>query len=146
MATDMIKLSDAQTLRVVASSPAVLELESTWSPGGKTPPTHRHPRQHEHFEVLAGHLTVELDGARPRILRPGETIDVPPGTLHRMWNAGTEPARASWRVSPALRTEAMFRFIDQGMTPIRGVQLLWTFRHEFRLGRPKVFAARATNP
>jgi quercetin dioxygenase-like cupin family protein len=137
MATDSIKLSDAQTLRVVASSPEALELESSWTTGGRRPPTHWHPRQHELFEVLAGRLTVELDGKPPQILRPGETVDVPPRTSHRMWNAGPEPARALWRVSPALRTEEMFRFIDRGMSPIRGVQLLWTFRHEFRLGTPK---------
>lgn len=82
MATDTIKLSDAQTLRVVASSPEALELESSWTTGGRRPQTHWHPRQHELFEVLAGRLTVELDGKPPQILRPGETVDVPPRTSH----------------------------------------------------------------
>lgn len=137
MATDTIRLSDAQTLRVVESSPEALELESTWSTSGKKPPTHWHPRQHERFEVLAGRLAVEVDGEPPRVLRPGDTIEVPPRTAHRMWNAGAELARASWRVSPALRTEEMFRFIEPGASPIKGVRVLWTFRDEFRLGKPR---------
>ena len=135
-ASDTIRLSEAQTLRVIASSPETLEVESTWATGGKLPPTHWHPRQHEHFEVLDGELSVELAGRPAQVLRPGDTIDVPPRTAHRMWNAGSAPARASWRVTPALRTEEMFRFIDHGMSRLRGMRMLWTFRHEFRLGKP----------
>jgi len=137
VASETLRLSATQTLRVVASSPESLDLESTWLPGGKKPPAHWHPRQHERFEVVTGRLTVVLDGGPAQILGPGETIDVAPGVVHRMWNAGPEVARASWRVSPALRTEAMFRFIEGGMSPIRSVRMLWTFRHEFRLGKPK---------
>lgn len=135
MATDTLRLSEAQTLRVVARSPDALELESTWTAGGKQPPAHWHPRQHEHFEVHEGQLTVQIGVDPPRVLGVGDTIDVPPRTSHRMWNAGPEPARASWRVTPALRTEGMFRFIDRGMSPLRGVRLLWVFRREFRLGK-----------
>lgn len=53
-----------------------------------------------------------------------------------MWNAGSEPARATWRVSPALRTEEMFRYIGRGMSPLRGLWMLWAFRREYRVGRP----------
>lgn len=137
MSTDTIKLSATQTLLVVASSPAALELESTWTTVDKKPPSHWHPQQHEHFEVLAGQLTVVTNGGPPQILRLGETIDVPPGTVHQMWNGGPDPARASWRVTPALRTEEMFRYIERGLSPMRGARMLWTFRHEFRIGMPK---------
>lgn len=136
METGAIKLSAAQSLRVVARTPEVLELESTWATGGSPPPTHWHPRQYEHFAVLDGQLTVQLGDGPARVLLPGDTVDVPARTPHRMWNAGAEPARASWRVTPAQRTEEMFRYIDRGMSPLRGLWMLWAFRHEYRIGRP----------
>lgn len=132
----VIKLSEAQSLRVVARTPEALDLESTWATGGSPPPTHWHPRQHERFEVLEGELTVRLGGGPPRVLGPGDAIEVPPRTAHCMWNAGSGQARATWRVTPALRTEEMFRYIDRGMSPVRGLWMLWAFRHEYRIGRP----------
>jgi quercetin dioxygenase-like cupin family protein len=139
MRTDTIRLGPNQTLRVVGSSPDALELESTWetSQGGKKPPAHWHPRQHERFEVLEGRLTVGVGDEAPRGLAPGDSLDVPPGTAHRMWNDGPATCRATWRISPALRTEEMFRFIERGLNPWRSVRMLWTFRNEFRLGRPR---------
>jgi quercetin dioxygenase-like cupin family protein len=138
MTVDNIKLGETQTLRVVRSSTEALELESTWQPGGGTPPhTHWHPHQHEHFEVLVGELTVRLGGEASRVLAAGEAIEVPPRTAHSMWNAGTAPCSATWRVTPARRTEEMFRTIDAGLGPLDKVRLLWTFRHEFRLGSPR---------
>lgn len=133
---DVLRLSAAQSLRVVARAPEALDLESTWATGGSPPPTHRHPRQHERFEVLDGELTVRLGDEPPRVLRPGEVIEVPARTAHCMWNAGPKSVRATWRVSPALRTEEMFRYIDRGMSPLRGLRMLWMFRHEYRIGRP----------
>lgn len=130
----MIKLSATQTLQVVESTPEVLRVESTWTAGGegKPPPRHYHPNQEEHFEVLEGELTVELAGEPPRVLRVGETLEVPRGTVHRMWNAGPVTARAAWRVTPRLGTEEMFRFVAEGMSPLRTATLLWKFRNEFR--------------
>lgn len=133
MTGDVIKLGEGQTLRIIASSPEALELESTWTSGGKKPQRHYHPGQDERFEVLAGQLTVELGSDPPRVLQPGDTLEVPLGTSHRMWNDGPEPARASWRVTPRLRTEEMFRFVGKGMSPVRIATLLATFRHEYRL-------------
>lgn len=131
-----IRLSPQQTLDVVASSPAVLELEATWQPGGTPPPTHWHPHQAEHFEVLEGELTVRLGSVEPRVLAAGETLDVPPRTAHAMWNAGAAPCRASWRVTPAQRTEEMFRAVERSRG-LGKVRLIWTFRNEFRLGSPR---------
>lgn len=132
--TDTLALSPAQTLRVITSTPAALTVESTWTIVPDGPPrTHYHPHQHEHFEVLAGALTVQLDDAPPRTLHLGDTLDVPARTVHRMWNAGPEPTRASWRITPRMRTEEMFRFIDDGLSPRRIAVMLWAFRREFRL-------------
>ena len=45
-------------------------------------------------------------------MQEGETIDIPRGTPHQMWNDGPVPARASWQTRPAGRTEQWFRDID----------------------------------
>lgn len=116
------------------STPDVLEIESTWTTSTKKPPTHWHPRQQEHFEVLEGELTVELDGAG-QVLVVGDTIDVPPRTGHCMWNDSAATTRATWQITPALRTEEMFRFIDRETSLLGRIRMLVMFRHEFRLGR-----------
>jgi mannose-6-phosphate isomerase-like protein (cupin superfamily) len=132
-----LTLTSHQTLHVMASSPAMLELESTWLPGGSPPRAHWHPTQSEQFEVLEGALTVEIDGHAVRVLGPNETLQVPPRTAHRMWNASTEVTRASWRVTPAQRTETMFRTIAGGLNPVTAVVFLWKYRREMRFGKPR---------
>jgi quercetin dioxygenase-like cupin family protein len=133
--SETLVLTAHQTLQVVASSPGMLELESTWLPGGSPPRTHWHPTQREEFEVLEGALTVEIDGQPVRVLRASETLQVPPRTAHRMWNASTDVTRASWRVTPPQRTEEMFRTIAGGLNPVTAMVLLWKYRREMRLGK-----------
>lgn len=133
--TDTLRLSPAQTLEVLRSTPEALDLISTWQPGGKQPPIHWHPAQHERFEILDGALTVEVGSDSPRVLGVGEVLDVPPRTAHRMWNAGSSTARAHWTITPARRSEQMFRFIDHGTAGLRRLVFLVRFRNEFRLGR-----------
>jgi mannose-6-phosphate isomerase-like protein (cupin superfamily) len=128
MDDDLIRLGPHQTLRVVSSTADALELEAEWQPGGTAPPGHLHPGQDEHFEVLEGELTTVVEG-RERVIAAGEAFDVPRGSAHRMWNAGAAPARATWRVTPALRTEEMFRTIASGGAP----DFLERFAAEFRL-------------
>ncbi len=122
---------------MIDSGPDALTVEATWQPGGKAPRTHWHPHQAEHFMVLDGELTVLLGDEGPRVVAAGGAFDVPARTAHAMWNAGDDPCRATWRVTPARRTEQMFRTIDAGLNPVRAVRMLWVFRHEFRLGRPR---------
>jgi Cupin domain len=90
----------------------MLEVEGSWQGRGKPPPAHYHPSQDEHFEVLEGTLTARVDGEK-RELGPGETLDVPRGTIHQMWNAGDAPVRARWQTRPAGRTEQLLRGIDR---------------------------------
>jgi mannose-6-phosphate isomerase-like protein (cupin superfamily) len=130
--TDTLPLGKHQHVRVISSTADLLELQSTWSPGGDPPRAHYHPAQDERFDVLEGELMVDLAGTQ-RVLGPGEQIAVPRRTVHQMWNAGSEPARATWQVTPALQTEEMFRAIDAAPSPIQMVRLLWTYRREFRL-------------
>jgi quercetin dioxygenase-like cupin family protein len=109
---DELKLTPSESVTVKSSSPELLEVEGHYGPGGKPPPAHFHPAQDEHFEVLEGALRVKVAGEE-RELRQGETIDIPRGTKHQMWNPSDEPARVLWQTRPAGRTEQWFRSIDR---------------------------------
>lgn len=54
--------------------------------GGATPPN-RHPRAQEMFYVLAGAGRAECDGRRIA-LRRGDSLMVPAGSSHQIWNTG----------------------------------------------------------
>lgn len=137
MTADRIRMSDAQTLQIIRSTPEMLEVESTWQPGGTPPRTHWHPRQTEQFEVLEGELTVRRGDRAPTVMTAGVAFEVPPRTAHAMWNAGSELCRANWRITPAQRTEEMFRTLDRRPGPHGMIRMLWAFRNEFRLGSPR---------
>ena len=72
-------------------------------PHGSAPPPHFHPAQDESFEVLEGELSAVVDGVE-RILRPGDTLSVPRGAVHKMWNSSDGLTRAVWQTRPAGRT------------------------------------------
>ena len=99
---ETLKLTPSEALEVRSSTSEALEVEATYGPEGSRPPSHFHPAQDEHFEVLAGALTTRV-GGEERVLGKGETIEIPRGRPHQMWNAGAEPARVLWRASPGLR-------------------------------------------
>lgn len=50
----------------------------------------RHARRAEHWFVITGNALVTLDGLEINVA-PGEAIDIPLGSAHRMMNPGTEP-------------------------------------------------------
>ncbi len=54
-------------------------------PPGAAEVRHLHERARQFFYVLAGSLTVELEGERRRI-RAGEGLEVPPGAAHQALN------------------------------------------------------------
>jgi quercetin dioxygenase-like cupin family protein len=144
-------LHDGERVTVLDRSDELLAMEAEWDPEETRPPAHLHPHQDERFEVLEGELTTDV-GGKVRMLRAGETIEVPRRTSHRMWNAGKQPVRARWEVRPALRTQEMFAAIDRsrafrsaakggGMTPVGAAPVLREFSEEFRLTLPRPLAA-----
>ncbi len=86
---------------------AYVEVEQTYPPHSAKPPLHLHPSQAEHFTVLSGLLHAIVDGVE-RDVRPGEVLEVPPGTSHQMWGEADEPTQTIWRTTPALRTDQFF--------------------------------------
>jgi mannose-6-phosphate isomerase-like protein (cupin superfamily) len=149
---ETLSLTPHETVTIRESTPELLEVEGSWGPGGKPPPSHYHPSQDEHFEVLEGTLTARIDGEE-RDLAEGDILDIPNGTRHQIWNRGTVPTRALWLTRPALRTELWFRTIDRtirdgrvddkGMPgPLAFGVYLTEFRDVFRLGSPPDLVTR----
>jgi len=96
------------TLKIVRSDESLLEMEAGYAPKSPAPPEHFHPSQEERFVILKGAMTARVAG-EVRELRTGDTLVLPAGTPHSMWNAGDERAVVKWETRPALRTERLFR-------------------------------------
>jgi quercetin dioxygenase-like cupin family protein len=124
-----------ERITIVNETPELLELEATYDPGGSPPPSHYHPAQDEHFEVLAGTVRCRVFDEE-RELGTGGTIDVPRGVAHQFWNAGSEPARVRWEVRPALRTATFFERIAGSRTPFGKLAAVLRHRREIRLVWP----------
>ena len=124
----------------------LLEVESSYRAGGREPPPHYHPHQDEHFEVLDGTIAARIDGEERR-LRPGETLDVPAGTVHSIWNGRDGEARLLWQVRPARKTEAFFETLwglardgklnEKGVpNALQAAAMMREFDGEVRLAKP----------
>jgi quercetin dioxygenase-like cupin family protein len=124
----------------------LLEVDSYYGPDSTEPVEHFHPRQKERFEIVSGAVTVRLNGEQ-RELRGGDTLEVPPGAVHAIWNACTEQAHVVWQTRPALKTESLFETIwglasdgklgrDGKPSPLRGAVLAREYRDEFLLAKP----------
>jgi len=109
---------------------ALLAFDDFLLAGYISPPEHVHPRQQERFEVISGSLGVRIDG-RELVLRAGESVAVPPGTPHTIWNAGEGETHLLVALQPALQTEAffetMFALARDGKTDSQGRPSLLQF-------------------
>lgn len=135
-----------QQLTFVAVSQQELVIEASYRAGSKEPLAHYHPVQEEYFEVLSGQLIVRLNN-QLSTLHPGDTLRIPAGSVHSMWNSAAFPATVRWATRPALRTEEFHRVVfalaENGKVNAEGVPglllvslLTKEFDHEFRLSRP----------
>jgi mannose-6-phosphate isomerase-like protein (cupin superfamily) len=142
-----LKLTPTESVTVRSATPEALVVEALYGPGGEPPPRHLHPAQDEHFEVLEGSLTTRVDGVE-RVLRAGDTLDIPARAVHQMWNPGAAEARVLWRTSPAGRTLEWFQALDRLQaeghvsksgtpTPLPMSVLLTEYRDVFRLAGPQ---------
>ncbi len=85
---------------------ALLAWELLLAPGGRVPGSHAHPHQEERFTVLDGRMRFRV-GWRRLTAGPGETVRVPPGTVHHFANAGPVPARVAVETRPALQMQEL---------------------------------------
>ncbi len=100
-------LTPHESVEIVNADTRALEVNGTWAPGGTAPPKHFHPAQAERFEIHEGVLRARVDGVEHE-LAEGDSLHVPAGAVHQMWNEGDVPARATWRTEPAGRTAEWF--------------------------------------
>jgi mannose-6-phosphate isomerase-like protein (cupin superfamily) len=84
----------------------LLELEARLDPGSRII-EHVHLHQDERFEVLEGRLSFWVAGEKV-VRGPGEQVEIPARTRHRVRNEGAEPVRARAQLRPALRAEDVF--------------------------------------
>jgi mannose-6-phosphate isomerase-like protein (cupin superfamily) len=84
----------------------LLAFDLELSSDGRVPGAHVHPIQEEHFEVVTG--TLQFRKGR-RIIRAGagDSVVIPPGTVHAFKNADNVPVHVRVEVRPALRMEEL---------------------------------------
>ena len=146
-----LKLTPHESVEILEETPDLLVVEVTYGSPGKPPPAHFHPSQDEHFAVQSGRLSTKVAGTE-RILEPGETLDVPRGTAHQMWNAGPDPVVARWTTKPAGRTGEWFRRLalvrERGAMPPLPVMaaLLTEYDDVFRLTKVPPLLLRGLAP
>jgi quercetin dioxygenase-like cupin family protein len=89
------------------SAGALFEVEAVLPPGLGGPPPHRHRRETETFTVVEGVLRVRTGRERRDVLA-GESVVVPPGTVHAFANPTDTETRIRMRETPAGPLEEQF--------------------------------------
>jgi len=93
-------------------------------PGGRVAVAHRHPTLVERFHVVGGKVGF-LIGEEKHLLGPGESAEVPAGTLHDWWQVGEEEAEVVVEVVPGDRFVEMvatfFGLARDGKSDRKGV-------------------------
>lgn len=130
----------------------LLEMESVYAAGSKEPPPHYHPCQAEDFTILDGEMTVRMNGGLT-LLKKGDSLHVPPNTVHSMWNDAASVAIINWKVRPAMNTEYFFEnamgLAQDGKSKADGmprflqvVLLASKYSGTFRLVKPPFFVQK----
>lgn len=99
-------------------------------PGGRMPPSHRHPGSTEAFLVLGGTVSFVVDGASFDVGVDGFVL-VRPGEVHTFGNRGSDPARVVIVHAPALDGyfEDLARLWSGGEPPDPGAEVDLMRRH-----------------
>ena len=94
-------------------SPAHRGTRWKWKwPGTPAPALHEHPTTDEAFYVAAGEATFRLEDEELSV-PAGSLVFVPRGTVHKVWNAGSEALRGLIIISPA-NVEHEFVEVESG--------------------------------
>jgi quercetin dioxygenase-like cupin family protein len=138
-AGDTLTMPDGMRFLIVESAADSggerIEFEITMAPDAMGPPKHFHPRQKEGWKVLEGELSVFVDD-QWRTLAAGESLSIPPNTVHTLRNRSSglvrfrdvhEPALDFQEYIEELHAEAAAGRITSRMTPstlIHGAMIL----------------------
>ncbi len=102
-------------------------------PGAAVARAHVHDHLVERFEVHAGEVGFQV-GGNERVAHPGDTVEVPAGTVHDWWNAGDGVAQA--RVEIAATPSAPGRPAARFVSMIEAVWSLGALGHVNAQGVP----------
>jgi mannose-6-phosphate isomerase-like protein (cupin superfamily) len=126
---DTLTMPDGTSFSIIESAADSggkrIEFEITMAPGAQGPPKHFHPSQHESWNVIKGELSVFL-GDEWRALGEGESLSIPPNTVHTLRNRSSgdvrfrdihEPALDFQDYIEALHRQAIAGKMTSRMTP-----------------------------
>ncbi|HEX8084671.1 MAG TPA: SRPBCC family protein [Solirubrobacteraceae bacterium] len=114
---------------------------------------HVHARQTERLEVIEGSLELQVNG-RTHLLRPGESMEVPPGVAHRQRTGDGGEGRIRIQVRPAGSTRQFLERVAEmaatgGLTkrgyprPVAGAKMVRDFGDEGHAARPSLRTQKA---
>ena len=95
------------------SDPEVLVMHSRWTRPGHRAAAHVHPKVEERFEVIEGKAAFLVAGRRIDAVA-GESVLVPPGVEHLVWNPTDEHVRLRIEMRPPLRWAEFTRRLFAG--------------------------------
>lgn len=117
MTGDRLVLPTGETITVLrngaGTAGAVFEFDGVIPPRGTGPPAHLHRVEQEEFTVLEGVLRARVGGWTSD-LTIGESVVVPPGTVHSFANLTDRPTRMITRSTPAGQLEEQFQLLASG--------------------------------
>lgn len=124
-AVSIVRQGEGETLKVLGVDLRFLcraeDTNQAWSlmenviPENAGPPAHRHPWDEAYF-VIAGEVEFEIGGRR-ELVRAGEFVYAPGGTVHAFHGASKEPARMLIFDAPA-HAESFFKDVDREVTAV----------------------------
>lgn len=94
---------DGSTIRELMRGRGQSLAEAIVAPG-MTTLLHRHMRSDEFYHITAGEGLMRL-GAEEFAVKQGDTVDIPPGTLHQITNTGDIELRILCACSPPYEYE-----------------------------------------
>jgi len=115
IATPPLTMPDGTTFVILESGSenegAQMTFEITMAPGALGPPRHTHPAQEESWTVQSGELAVLVD-SQWRTLAAGESLTIPPGSVHTIANRSRAPVRVHDTHRPALDFQEYIEDLD----------------------------------
>jgi mannose-6-phosphate isomerase-like protein (cupin superfamily) len=86
--------ADGSSIREVAGTPsgnaAQQSLAEATVPAGGQTVEHYHPIAEEIYHLISGTGTLRLGDEQAEV-RAGDTVVIPPGVRHKLWNSGPDP-------------------------------------------------------
>ncbi len=82
------------------------------TPDATGPPRHFHPDQQESWTVIEGELAIQINKDW-QTLTAGDSLTIPPGTVHTLKNRSTEKVRFHDSHVPALDFQAYMEDLDR---------------------------------